>query len=124
MFDLRALPRRITLDFHDVFSEGFGFDDISGDVRIIRGVAFTDDLRIEGPAAKIVMDGELNLETETQKLHVKVTPSLGLATPVVGIVSKALQNPQSNQYDVTGTWANPTVTKILPEAREYREHER
>ena len=124
MFDLRALPRRITLDFHDVFSEGFGFDDISGDVRIIRGVAFTDDLRIEGPAAKIVMDGELNLETETQKLHVRVTPSLGLATPVVGIVSKALQNPQSNQYDVTGTWANPTVTKILPEAREYREHER
>lgn len=123
VFDLRALPRRITLDFHDVFSEGFGFDDISGDVRIIRGVAFTDDLRIEGPAAKIVMDGELNLETETQKLHVKVTPSLGLATPVVGIVSKALQNPQSKQYDVTGTWANPTVTKILPETHEYREHE-
>lgn len=124
MFDLRALPRRITLDFHDVFSEGFGFDDISGDIRIVRGIAITDDLRIEGPAAKIAMDGELNLETETQKLHVKVTPSLGLATPVVGIVRKALQNPPSNQYDVTGTWGNPTVTKLLPEAQEYREHER
>lgn len=122
MFDLRALPRRITLDFHDVFSEGFGFDDISGDVRIIRGVAVTDDFRIEGPAAKIVMDGELNLETETQKLHVKVTPSLGLATPVVGIVNKALQTPPSNQYDVTGTWADPTVIKTLPQAQEYREH--
>ncbi len=40
IFNLRSLPRRITLDFHDVFSEGFGFDDISGDVKIIawRGV--------------------------------------------------------------------------------------
>ncbi|KIO50090.1 hypothetical protein SQ11_02490 [Nitrosospira sp. NpAV] len=113
MFDLRALPRRITLDFHDVFSEGFGFDDISGDVKITRGVAATDDLRIEGPAAKILMDGELNLEAETQKLHVTVTPSLGLATPVVGIVSHALQNsPPSKQYNVTGTWADPIITRI------------
>ena len=124
MFDLRSLPRRITLDFHDVFSEGFGFDDISGDVRIIRGVAVTDDFKIEGPAAKIVMEGELNLETETQKLHVKVTPSLGLATPVVGIVGKALQNPPSTQYSVTGSWVDPVVIKTLPQAEEYRGHER
>ncbi len=120
MFDLRALPRRVTLDFHDVFSEGFGFDDISGEVKINRGVAITDDLRIEGPAARIVMKGELNLEAETQKLHVKVTPSLGLATPVVGIVSKALQNPTpSTEYNVTGTWADPTVIKTRRPAQEY-----
>lgn len=119
MFDLRALPRRITLDFHDVFSEGFGFDDISGDVKITRGVAVTDDLRIEGPAAKIVMDGELNLQAETQKLHVTVTPSLGLATPVVGIVSHALQNsPPSKQYSVTGTWADPIITRISRQPQE------
>lgn len=124
MFDLRALPRRITLDFHDVFSEGFGFDDISGDVKIARGVAITEDLRIEGPAAKIIMDGELNLEAETQKLHVTVTPSLGLATPVVGIVSKALQNsPPSSEYNVMGTWADPIITKILRQTQESREYE-
>lgn len=119
MFDLRALPRRITLDFHDVFSEGFGFDDISGDVKIVRGVAATDDFRIEGPAAKIVMDGELNLEAETQKLHVTVTPSLGLATPVVGIVSQALQNsPPSKQYSVTGTWEDPIITRVPRQMQE------
>lgn len=112
MFDLRALPRRITLDFHDVFSEGFGFDEISGDVKIIRGVAATDDLKIEGPAARVIMDGELNLEAETQKLHVTVTPSLGLVTPVVGIVSQALQNSPSRYYSVTGTWADPIMTRI------------
>ncbi|MDQ3185766.1 MAG: TIGR02099 family protein [Pseudomonadota bacterium] len=124
MFDLRALPRRITLDFRDVFSEGFGFDDISGEVKIIHGVAITDDFRIEGPAAKVFMKGELNLEAETQKLHVTVTPSLGLATPVVGIVSKALQNPtRSDEYNVTGTWADPTIIKRPRHAQEPGEHE-
>lgn len=124
MFDLRALPRRITLDFRDVFSEGFGFDDISGDVKVVHGVAITDDFRIQGPAARIVMKGELNLEAETQKLHVTVTPSLGLATPVVGIVSKALQNPsRSNEYNVTGTWADPSIIRIPRHTQESREHE-
>lgn len=124
MFDLRALPRRVTLDFHDVFSEGFGFDDISGDIKTTRGVAVIDDFRIEGPAARIVMKGELNLEAETQKLHVQVTPSLGLATPVVGIVSKALQNPtRSNDYSVTGTWADPTIIKMPRHTQESRDHE-
>lgn len=116
IFDLRSLPRRITLDFHDVFSEGFGFDNISGDVKIGRGVAVTDDLKIEGPAAKVAINGEINLEAETQKLHIIVNPSLGLAAPVVGVASAiantAMQNPTpSNEYDITGTWTDPTVIK-------------
>jgi uncharacterized protein (TIGR02099 family) len=129
IFNLRSLPRRITLDFHDVFSEGFGFDDISGDIKIIRGVAFTNDLRIEGPSAKVVMNGEMNLETETQKLHIKVTPSFGLVTPVVGmatvIASTALENPTtSNEYDITGTWTDPVVQKILQQTPESIERAR
>ena len=82
IFNLQALPRRITLDFHDVFSEGLGFDDISGDVKITQGLASTDDLRIQGPSAKIFINGEMNLEAETQKLHIKVSPSYGLAAPL------------------------------------------
>ncbi|MBA4143224.1 MAG: TIGR02099 family protein [Nitrosospira sp.] len=129
IFDLRALPRRITLDFHDVFSEGFGFDDISGDVRIAQGVASTDDLKVDGPAAKVVMNGELNLEAETQELHIKVTPSYGLAAPVVGmasvIASTAFQNPvTSSEYNVTGTWTDPVVTKLSRWPRESGQDER
>jgi uncharacterized protein YhdP len=124
-FDLRALPRRVLLDFHDVFSEGFGFDDISGDIKIVKGVAVTDDLEIEGPAASIVLNGEVNLEAETQELNFKVIPSLGLATPVVGItsiiVNKALQsNPAPNEYNITGTWTDPIVVK---KSRQAQEHE-
>ena len=125
IFDLRALPRRITLDFHDVFSEGFGFNDISGNIKIARGIAVTDDLKIEGPAAKVIMTGEINLETETQNLEMVVTPSLGLATPVVGvasmIASKTLQNPTtSKEYNITGTLSDPVVVKISGEAKRPR----
>jgi uncharacterized protein (TIGR02099 family) len=122
-FDLRALPRRVMLDFHDVFSEGFGFDDISGDIKIAHGVASTDDLEIEGPAANIILNGEINLEAETQKLNFRVIPSLGLATPVVGItsmiVNKALQSaPTPNEYNITGTWTNPIIIKTSRQTQE------
>ena len=131
IFDLQALPRRITLDFRDVLSEGFGFDDISGNVKISRGVAVTDDLRIKGSAAKFAMSGEVDLAAETQKLHIKVMPSLGLVTPVAGIASmianKELKDPfdqvMSSEYNVTGTWATPIVTKLNRQAHEPKELE-
>lgn len=129
IMSLQSLPRRITLDFRDVFSDGFGFEDISGNVRITRGVAVTDDLRIEGLAAKIAMSGDVNLAAETQILRIKVVPSLGqglslagsiLGGPVGGlaamVVSKVLKDPfdqlASYEYLVTGTWANPSVVKL------------
>ena len=34
VLSLQALPRRISLDFRDVFSEGFAFDSVQGTVRI------------------------------------------------------------------------------------------
>ena len=52
VLSLQALPRRISLDFQDVFSEGFAFDEITGDVRVNNGVMITDDLRLIGPAAQ------------------------------------------------------------------------
>jgi uncharacterized protein (TIGR02099 family) len=129
LLSLQALPRRITLDFRDVFSEGFAFDSISGTAQISRGVARTDNLRLEGPAAQVTMKGEANLAAETQDLRVRVVPSLGegvsvaaslLGGPVVGvaatIVQKLLKDPigqiAAYEYNITGTWDNPSVVKI------------
>ncbi|MBT5217279.1 MAG: TIGR02099 family protein, partial [Gammaproteobacteria bacterium] len=76
IFDLRALPRRVFLDFRDVFSDGFGFDKVSGNASILEGIISTDNLRIRGSAADVEMDGEVDLLSETVKLHFIVTPSL------------------------------------------------
>ncbi len=131
IFDLQALPRRIALDFHDVLSEGFAFDDISSNVRITRGLAVTNDLKIEGSAARLTVSGEVNLAAKTQKLHAKVFPSLGLITPVVSIASmisnKELKDPfdqiASSEYDITGTWADPIVIKTHQQTQEPKERE-
>lgn len=129
LLSLQSLPRRLTLDFRDVFSEGFAFDSISGTALINRGVARTDDLKLEGPAARVTMKGETNLAAETQDLRVRVVPSLGegvsmaasfLGGPVMGvaatIVQKLLKDPigqiAAYEYNITGTWDNPSVVKV------------
>ncbi len=128
VLSLQSLPRRITLDFRDIFSEGFAFDSIVGEARIARGVMTTDELRIRGPAAKILLSGQANLVAETQDLKVRVQPALGeslavgamLAHPAAGAVAwaaqKILNDPLDQifayEYAVTGAWSDPKVEKI------------
>jgi uncharacterized protein YhdP len=129
LLSLQSLPRRLTLDFRDIFSEGFAFDSISGNAHINRGVARTDDFRLEGPAAKVHIQGETDLARETQNLKVRVAPNLGsgvsvagafLGGPVVGITAmvaqKLLRDPidqiAAYEYSITGTWDNPDAAKV------------
>ena len=128
LISLQSLPRRITLDFRDVFSEGFGFDSIASKLTLNRGIMRTDRLQIDGPAARVLMSGETDLKNETQRLHVIVQPELGttaaigvaLVNPVAGVATllanKLLQNPLNQifgfAYLVTGTWDNPKVEKL------------
>lgn len=134
VLSLQALPRRISLDFRDVFSEGFAFDTIAGDVRMERGVMHTDDLRLVGPAAAVNIAGDVDLAQETQQLRVRVQPSLStgvsagaavlfIANPLLGVAvgagtllaQKMLNNPFdqlfSYQYVVSGGWDDPVVTR-------------
>jgi uncharacterized protein YhdP len=117
IFDLRALPRRVFLDFRDVLSDGFGFDKISGNASILEGIISTDNLRIRGSAADVEMDGEIDSLSETFNLHFIVTPSLGLAAPVVDIATIIVNKAQKgsiepNEYNITGAWEDPVLTKL------------
>jgi len=52
LLTLQSLPRRLTLDFKDLFSEGFAFDEISATARIDNGIMRSDDFFMTGPAAE------------------------------------------------------------------------
>jgi uncharacterized protein (TIGR02099 family) len=124
---LQTLPKVVTLDFRDIFSEGFAFDRIAARVDIARGVAHTPDFTMQGPAARVEMTGDVNLVAETQHLDVKIHPALSesvalgtaLVNPAVGlgalVLQKAFKDPLgqmlSFEYGVAGTWTAPTVTK-------------
>jgi len=135
VLSLQALPRRITLDFRDVFSEGFAFDDINGDFVIDNGQMHTDNLKLAGPAAGVAIKGDIDLARETQTLTVRVQPALSssvsagaavlfIANPLVGaavgagalLAQKFLNNPIdqmfSYDYRVTGSWADPVVERV------------
>jgi uncharacterized protein YhdP len=130
VLSLQALPRRLLLDFRDVFSEGFAFDSVRGDVTIAQGIAYTRNLQIKGVNALVQLDGSADIAKETQKLRVVILPELDAGTaslvagiavnPVVGLTAFLaqlfLQNPlmkaNTQEFLIDGSWADPRVTKI------------
>ena len=130
VLSLQALPRRLLLDFRDVFAQGFVFDSVLGDASIVHGMANTRNLQIKGVNALVQLDGSADIARETQKLHVKILPIVDAGTaslvaaitvnPLVGlttfIAQWLLQNPLSRasaqEFLVEGSWANPQVTRI------------
>ena len=50
LISLNNLPRRLSLDFRDVFNRGFGYDKIAGSFDVVDGVASTCDMSLEGPS--------------------------------------------------------------------------
>jgi uncharacterized protein (TIGR02099 family) len=133
IFSLQALPRRITLDFRDVFSGGFAFDTMSGSATVAKGVLHLQDFVMQGPSAHVAMSGDIDLVQETQALKVHVVPSVGdslsvagllmLANPIAGVASfvaqRLLKDPLGQvfayEYLVTGSWADPKVEKVARE---------
>lgn len=129
VLSLQSLPRRLALDFRDVFQQGFAFDRIDGDVKVNQGVATTRNLRMRGVQAVVLMEGQADLAHETQNLQVYVVPdvnaggaSLAYAAinPVVGLgtfvaqvlLRKQVAEASSQAFHITGAWADPVVEKV------------
>ena len=128
VLSLQSLPRRVSLDFRDIFSQGFAFDRITGQMTFSKGVVRTEDLKMVGSAAKVAMSGEVDLGQETQALSVRVVPSISdslalgtaIVNPAVGlatlIVGRVLNNPIDEvaafEYRVTGSLADPKVERV------------
>lgn len=129
VLSLQALPRRLVLDFRDVFQEGFAFDKASGDLRIQRGVASTQNLRLSGLQAAVLMAGNADIAHETQDLQVVVLPELNTASaslayaainPAIGLgaflgqwlLREPLRQASAREFRITGGWDDPKVERV------------
>ena len=129
VLSLQSLPRRIGLDFRDVFSEGFAFDDISATIKLDRGIIYSNDFKMQGPAATVQMSGMVDINAQTQQLRAIISPklseSVALASSLVGgpivalgvyAMQKLLKDPfgQAARFDytITGPWSDPVVSKV------------
>ena len=129
VLSLQSLPRRLLFDFRDVFEEGFAFDNVVGDVTIGQGLASTNNLRMRGVAAAVLMEGSADLAHETEDLRVLVVPEINAGTaslayavinPAVGLatflaqyfLSKPLIAASTREFRVTGPWDEPKVERV------------
>lgn len=129
VLSLQSLPRRLMLDFRDVFAEGFAFDFLRGDVAIAQGIASTNNLQMKGVAAVALMEGQADIAKETQNIRVVVVPEINAGSasllasyinPVWGLGSFLAQfilrrpflDAITKEFLVDGTWVNPQVTEV------------
>ncbi|HSV78234.1 MAG TPA: YhdP family protein [Ramlibacter sp.] len=129
VLSLQSLPRRLTLDFRDVFSQGFMFDFVRGDIVIEQGIAATNNLQMKGVNAAVLMDGKADIARETQDLRVVVVPEINAGTvslvatvinPAIGIGSflaqmflrQPLMRAATQEFHVDGTWSDARVTRV------------
>ncbi|EGF30475.1 exported protein [Oxalobacteraceae bacterium IMCC9480] len=130
VLSLQSLPRRLMLDFRDVFSEGFAFDGINANAAIAQGVATTSNFKMRSVNATVLLDGSVNIAAETQNLHVAVLPEINVGAasvvyalavnPVIGVGSflaqlflrDPLMRAFTFEYAITGPWKDPLVTKL------------
>jgi uncharacterized protein YhdP len=106
------------------------FDELSADLVIKNGNAFTNNILLDGEMAKVKSSGRIGLGAQDYDLLVKVTPYVasaimpGSSLPVVGkmiraslkVVNKTIGSVFDGFfrkiYHVTGTWQNPSFDKI------------
>ncbi|MCL1886526.1 MAG: TIGR02099 family protein [Betaproteobacteria bacterium] len=129
VLSMQSLPRRLTLDFRDVFSGGFAFDIITAKIDILKGVARTENLTMKGVSATVLMNGSVDIVKETQNLHVAVLPEInagiasiayGLINPAIGVgtflaqlfLKEPLSRAFTYEYQITGSWMEPNIQKI------------
>ena len=132
LMSITALPRRLALDFRDVFNRGLVFDELTGDFVIIDGDAYTDNFKLTGPAAEIGVVGRTGLRDRDWQQLAVVTAEPGNMLPTVGailggsglgaalliftqIFKEPLKGIGRASYCLTGTWDEPAVQQLLPE---------
>lgn len=125
LFSLQTIPRRLSLNFSDLFQEGYAYDYIQGNFTFDDGDAFTENLIINGPVAKVNINGRIGLKNKDYNLILSVTPyvtsSIPIAAtlltgqPLIGLAALAVDKIVSSQvsrlttyyYSITGPWDNP-----------------
>ncbi len=129
LLSIAELPKRLVLDFSDIFKKGLSFNRLSGEFQFKQGSAYTCNLAMEGTSVDIVLVGVTDMIGETYDQLAIVRPLLSDALPMGGalfggpgvaaavylftkLLRKPLRDIGVSYYSIGGTWDNPTIEKI------------
>ncbi len=131
LLSVQMLPRRLALDFTDLFTKGFAFNSINGNFNLQGGDAYTNDLQMQGVSADISISGRTGLSAEDYDQIATVTPKISSSLPMAGalfgpigigigaaiylggeLLNKNINTMLDYQYSIQGNWNNPDVQRI------------
>ena len=130
LLSLQTLPRRLSLNFDDLFKSGYSFDHWRGDWQMKTGRATTSNSEVSGSVAKVNLQGLLDFVHKNYDFNLQVQPHVTgslpviaaiVGTPIIGAVTwavnKVVLSPlvgqlMESRYHVTGTWAKPSVKDL------------
>ena len=129
LLSISALPRRLALDFRDVFGSGFNFDQAAGTVTLENGMAHTDDLVLESTAATMSITGSSDLLDQAFDYRMVVRPGVSKTLPTIGAViggpggaaaglalqgllRRSLGDATEAIYTIQGPWTSPDVKPV------------
>jgi uncharacterized protein (TIGR02099 family) len=135
LLSLTELPRRLAMDFRDVFDEGFSFDEAKGTMQLKNGTSYTDDLTLSSTAAQITISGSTDLVAQTFDYEFVVRPGVSKTLPVIGAIAggpvgaaaglalqallrDALGEAAEARYTIRGPWTDPRVEPVEKLAKE------
>lgn len=129
LLSLQALPRRLSLDFRDLFGKGMQFDEIKGNVHISGGDAQTNNLYIKSPSAGILIEGRTGLVRRDYDHVITVIPNISDSVSIASAIAwgpqvaaavllaqnlfkKNLAKAMMIRYSVKGSWDDPQLKRI------------
>jgi uncharacterized protein YhdP len=126
---LQTLPRRLTLNFSDLMKSGYPFDEGGGKFVLRQGSAYTDEVFLKGPSARVSAQGRLGYVNKDYDLELKVVPYVTSSLPVIAtiaggpvagavtwvadkVLSREVNRITEHVYKITGTWDKPHYKAI------------
>lgn len=133
LLSIQSLPRRLSLDFRDVFDSGFGFETATGTFKMENGTATTDDVKLTSSAANITISGSTDLVKQQYDQQITVMPGVGNTLPIIGAIAagpggaaaglalqgllhEQLGKATQVQYTIKGSWDEPLIEPVVKNA--------
>ena len=126
LFSLQTLPKRLLLDFSDLYEKGIVFNVIAGNFTLEDGDAYTNNFYMDGPAAKAQVAGRIGLASQDYDQLLTFTPQSADIVSLIGLLVGTpwgfvipqifrddINKAMSVQYTLSGNWNDPQLIPVI-----------
>lgn len=129
LLSLSLVPRRLALDFSDVTQEGLHFDRLHAHFLLENGVARPEFFTVSAPAARIEVEGPIDLAAQRYDQIVTVVPQVSSTLPLIGalaagpqvalalfladrLLGAGVDKLTRFRYRIEGSWDDPQLSPV------------